>query len=181
MWLRSYGSEGQERLLHCAPFLVVPRTMQLRSTIADLVRTSFGKGSLDELTRELGDLKAQLGGLQRRLDEDLGPLAARLKSLEEARETSSPKGRGRLAVLDHPLPSEPVSGESNLSGPFTSSLSIREVLSMRPGAAEVLSRHHLPSCGSCAVSSLESLEVGLRNHGVALDVVLDELNQLPWN
>ena len=155
--------------------------MQVRSTIANLVRTSLGKGPLDELTRELGDLKTQLRGLQRRLDEDLGPLAARLNSLEEAGVASSPKGRGRLAVLAEQPPSEPISGDPKPARSFTPGLSIRDVLSMHPGAAEVLSRHHLPSCGSCAVSGLESLEVGLRNHGVALDVVLDELNQLVWN
>ena len=155
--------------------------MQLRSTIADLVRTSLGKGPLDELTRELGDLKAQLGGLQRRLDEDLGPLAARLKSLEDGRVPPSPKGRARLAVLSDQPPSSSASDEPGSARTFTPGQSIREVLAMHPGAAEVLSRHHLPSCGSCAVSGLESLEVGLRNHGVALDVVLDELNQLDWN
>jgi hypothetical protein len=169
--------------------------MSVLKNIASFVQASFFGGTWDDLAFEIRVLKEEVGGIHQRLDEELASVRQRLDTLEGKQAPG--KGRGRLSVLSSAdaadvVPkaeaSAPVASteDSLASGglsqvTFTKELSIAEALALHPGVKDVLTRNHLPSCGSCAVSGLESLEDGLSNHGVSVEAVLAELNRLPWN
>jgi hypothetical protein len=169
--------------------------MSVLKNIASFVQASLFGGTWEDLAFEIRVLKEEVGGIHQRLDDELASVRQRLDKLEG--KEAPGKGRGRLSVLssadaadavpkaEAAAPSaetevyEASGGLSQLS--FTREQLIAEALALHPDAKEVLSRNHLPSCGSCAVSGLESLEDGLSNHGVSVEAVLAELNRLPWN
>jgi len=169
--------------------------MSVLSSFAAFVQASLFGGTWDDLAFEIRVLKEEVGGLHQRLDTELSAIRGRLDQLEG--KPAPGKGRGRLAVLSGAdaadavvkvealtsSPAEAVGGalETSPESTFTGELSIGAVLALHPEAGDVLANHHLPSCGSCAVSSHETLADGLANHGVSVDAVLAELNRLAWN
>ena len=176
--------------------------MSIFSTSAAFLQNLLLGGTWDDLAFELRVVKKELQGLQERVDRDLGQIRDRLDRLEG--KPGKGRGRSRLTVLSpgdaadavpkaeaapgSEAPPPPSSAQGSAAGAmqmveptFHGSLTIAEVLATHPEAADVLSRHHLPSCGACAVARTEPLVDGLVNHGGDVDTVLDELNRLVWN
>ena len=58
---------------------------------------------------------------------------------------------------------------------ITGDMSIREIIRDYPASVEVFEKYHL-GCIRCIAASFESLEEGLKAHGLNVDEVIRELN-----
>ena len=179
--------------------------MSLSKFLGSFVQATFFGGTYDDLSFELRVLKNELAALHDRLDREFDALADRLDTLEG--KPGKGKGRGRLAIMGAPeladlgdeaeieaVPPvrvpvteiEPAStgaglGEAATDGPdpgFLADMTIREAWNAHPEAPAVFARHHLPGCIDCALSSRESVEEGARDHGLDVQALLADLNQL---
>ncbi len=153
----------------------------------------FG-GTFDDLAFELRVLKQETHRLHERLDSELDTLRDRLDKLEG--KPGKGRGRSRLSIIGGPeladiqadpkLDAAPASARAEpaapdpapAAGPFTAGMTIAEAHASHPGAAEVFARHHLPGCGSCAVSGFETVGEGGRDHGLDVQALVDDLNRL---
>jgi len=164
----------------------------------------FG-GTYDDLAFEIRVLKAELQTLHDRLDKELADVSDRIDKLEG--KPGRGRGRSRLSILNSgdiadmggggkldAAPSgepsgasEPVESTSSsvapaqsapAAGPFVGSLTIAEAHALHPGVEAVFSSHHLSSCMSCGLSSLETIEAGAVDHGLDVEGLLRDLNQL---
>lgn len=60
---------------------------------------------------------------------------------------------------------------------FTKTMSIQEALLAHPKAREVFERHGMP-CPDCMAAIVENIEAGAEMHGLDIDALLKELNEL---
>lgn len=60
---------------------------------------------------------------------------------------------------------------------FTREMSLLEALQAHPEAKEIFKKHGM-ACLGCMGAMAESIEAGARMHGLDLDALLNELNQL---
>lgn len=60
---------------------------------------------------------------------------------------------------------------------FTKAMSLLEALRMHPRALEVFEKHGM-SCAQCLGAAEETVENGARMHGVKLEALMKDLNEL---
>ena len=60
---------------------------------------------------------------------------------------------------------------------FTKDMSLMEALQAHPKAKDIFKEHAM-ACLSCMGAMAETIESGARMHGIDLDTLLDELNNL---
>ncbi|KAB2954691.1 DUF1858 domain-containing protein [Heliorestis acidaminivorans] len=62
-------------------------------------------------------------------------------------------------------------------GKITKEMSLLELLQTYPRSREILANHGM-ACQGCMGSALESIENGARMHGIDINILMNELNQL---
>jgi len=61
---------------------------------------------------------------------------------------------------------------------YRADMCIQDVLTSHPGAAAVFQRHGL-ACGACFAADMETLEAVAQMHGVSVEALIAELEELP--
>lgn len=61
---------------------------------------------------------------------------------------------------------------------YRADMRIQDVLTSHPGAAAVFQRHGL-ACGACFAADMETLDAVAHMHGVSVDLLIAELEELP--
>jgi len=159
--------------------------------LGDFLQSLLFGGTHEDVAFEIRVLKAELQRLHERLDKELGEVRDRLDAADG--KPAKGKGRGRLQILGgaeiadtkvDASPAEPVAAprtdpeSAGDGGRFNAGMSIAEAHREDPGVAAIFANYHLPSCGSCAVSGRESIAEGGRDHGLDVEALLRDLNQL---
>ncbi len=173
--------------------------------LGSFLQSALFGGTYDDLAFEIRVLKAELQALHERLDKELVDVSDRIDKLEG--KPGRGRGRSRLSILssgdiadmggDGKLDAAPSGGSSGDSepaetasssvalaqsapaaSPFVGSLTIAEAHALHPGAQAVFSSHHLSGCLSCGLSSIETIESGAVDHGLDVEGLLHDLNQL---
>ena len=61
---------------------------------------------------------------------------------------------------------------------FRKDMNLRDAWLLHPDAPRVFARHHLPGCVDCAMSAIETVDAGATGHGLDVDRLVADLNQL---
>ncbi len=163
--------------------------------LGDFLQSALFGGTYDDVAFELRVLKAELQRVHERLDKELEEVRDRLDKLEG--KPGRGKGRGRLQILGAPEVADtkieakpaPASPPSNgapsngapSNGAFSGGMTIAEAHRKHPEVGAIFAKYHLPSCGACALAGRETIEQGGRDHGLDVDALLRDLNQLALN
>lgn len=158
--------------------------------LGDFLQSMLFGGTYDDVAFEIRVLKSELARLHERLDKELGEVRDRLDQMDG--KPGKGKGRGRLQILGGaeiadtkmdaapaaPAPAKATPSRDPGSQLFSPDMSIAQAHEAHPAAASVFAKYHLPSCGSCALSGRESIAEGGRDHGLDVEALLRDLNQL---
>lgn len=181
--------------------------MSLSKFLGSFVQATLFGGTYDDLSFELRVLKSELAALHHRLDTEFDALADRLDQLEGKPGKGKGRGRlaimGAPELAD--LEEEPTREASPVAAPepawveaspsglgvgqgtsapeplapgFLADMTIRDAWMAHPEAPAIFARHHLPGCIDCALSARESLAEGAGDHGLDVQALLRDLNQL---
>ncbi|MCP4873465.1 MAG: hypothetical protein GY898_32655 [Proteobacteria bacterium] len=158
--------------------------------LGDFLQSMLFGGTYDDVAFELRVLKSELARVHERLDKELGEVRDRLDQLEG--KPGKGKGRGRLTILGGaeiadtkmdaapvaPAPAPKAAPDNGSGALFSAGMSIAQAHKVHPDAGSVFAKYHLPACGSCALAGRESIAEGGRDHGLDVDALLRDLNQL---
>jgi hybrid cluster-associated redox disulfide protein len=160
--------------------------------LGDFLQSMLFGGTYEDVAFEIRVLKSELTRLHERLDKELGEVRDRLDKLEG--KPGRGKGRGRLQILGGteiadgkieaasapapPLKVSPPPSETAAHDLFSATMTIADAHAAHPAAAVLFANYHLPSCTFCALSDRESIEEGGRDHGLDVEALLRDLNQL---
>jgi hybrid cluster-associated redox disulfide protein len=168
--------------------------MGISKAIGGFVQTTLFGGTLDDLAFEVRVLKGEVQRVHQRLDIELSELRDRIDRLEGKR--GRDQGRGRLSVMSgaeladavaepeleaaaEVAPTEtPTPTPARPDGAFSEAMTILEAHEHHPDAGAVFAQHHLAGCMHCALSRTETVGEGASDHGLDLEALLADLNQL---
>lgn len=179
--------------------------MSFSKFLGSFVQATFFGGTYEDLSFELRVLKNELAALHDRLDREFDALGDRLDKLEG--KPGKGKGRSRLAIVGAaeiadivpepkldaapapaaapPVPEAPAGlqtvAPSAPDAGFLADMTIRDAWQAHPEAPGVFKKHHLTGCVDCAMSGRETIAAGAGDHGLDVDALLADLNQLLTN
>jgi hybrid cluster-associated redox disulfide protein len=184
--------------------------MAFSKFVGSFLQATFFGGTYDDLSFELRVLKNELSALHDRLDKEFDALAERLDKLEGKKGKNQGRGRLNIvggaeladmtpetpkleAVSDASMePITTVAVDTSSAGlataaptastdGFMADMTIREAWGAHPDAPAVFKAHHLTGCPDCALSARESIADGAGDHGLDVQALLADLNQLASN